>query len=62
MFKVNEIVRIADEPKGSPNAYGMVLQIGDEWGRPGLYWVSNINMPFYGTKCGWMAAGRLEKE
>ncbi len=62
MFEVNEIVRIADEPKGSINEYGMVTQIGDEWGRPGLYHVSNINMPFLGSICKWMAAGRLEKE
>ncbi len=60
MFNVDEEVRIVGEPLGSPNEFARVDMIGGE-GRHGLYWVANINMPYYGTICGWMREDQLAK-
>lgn len=54
-IRIGEQVRIRKFPKNSPDAYGRIVAQ-----RKGEFWVSNMNMPYYGTTSEWFREDELE--
>lgn len=55
-FKKNEHVIIKKYIGDKMNERGVISTINHN-----DYWVANINMPYYGTICGWFNEKELEK-
>jgi hypothetical protein len=57
MFKVNEHVRVKGMRMGSPDEFARIAYIKED----GVYFVTNMNMPYQGTINQFMTEDKIEK-